>query len=1025
MASLGDMYVTVGAKIAGFEMAMGTVSQRLRLIDRDVNKTFGGFDKIGDKLSTVGQAATIGISLPLAAAGVAVTKLATDFDLGMRKVTSLMGGSTMAVFASLSKEVLQLSRDLGVDAVGATKALYQAISAGVPKENAIDFLRVASVAAIAGVTNTEVAVDALTTIIAAYNLKVTDAKAISDAMFQAVNIGKMTFEQLAAAIGPAAQQAQNLGVSYEELLAATATLSLTSGGASQAVTQIESAMRALLDPSKELKAVFVQLNVASGTDLIKKYGGLEGALQAMRETTHGNAEAFNKLFGRIEGLTGALGLTGDKAAKAAADYEQMKHATDGLGAAQTAMNEINKSTARQFEMALTAIKATAIEMGTALLPAVNSLLQASKPLIAFLTDAVKWFTALPESIQLTVLGFTAAIAIIGPLMMGLGTLISTISQVSAAFMSLAGISGIGAVMPALAQLPGMFSNVAFAVANGLTGALTGGELMLLRFGQAALVAGAAFAGWKLGEWAYANIPGVKALGDAMGDLILKIPGVEYAVLRLSGASAATAGAQAGLALATEKLEAALRRKGITVEHAGLTTEQYADKLRAAAREAGLMGTAHDTERVKIDAMKKQIGATDAQSQLYSKALGEMGKGVKAVGADHIHAAKAVKEFEDGIPVAIIAEYERRLKALKTEIAKSTIETTLAKRAGQDWGAQLDENIDQASALSGELRSTAGREMPAYVAGLGKMSAGHKTVTEDLDFIIWQSKRTWDEAAKRADEAAKKSAESWKRFAENMSRAFSNLGQDLLGVLMGKGSIGEALKQFANDMLSSILDKFLKPATDAIGKFLATTIADLIGGKGFGGIMAGLKEIGSAVGGIFGGAGGAAASTATTVAGGGASVAGGVAGAAGQAAGAGVTAIVGAVSQALTAASSIIGNFQFAHMNTALGRIEESTRYLKIWTGEQSQNMLWCLQTMTERSGYQVTALDALGRFASDQLAWLERIGIAIETPSLAGGVLSPEGMTVTVSNNTFSSRDDIDYLIDRMGQRMREVGQTI
>jgi hypothetical protein len=42
----------------------------------------------------------------------------------------------------------------------------------------------------------------------------------------------------------------------------------------------------------------------------------------------------------------------------------------------------------------------------------------------------------------------------------------------------------------------------------------------------------------------------------------------------------------------------------------------------------------------------------------------------------------------------------------------------------------------------------------------------------------------------------------------------------------------------------------------------------------------------------------------------------------------VTGVVGAVGSVVTAISSVISNFQFAHMNTALGRIEESTRYAK-------------------------------------------------------------------------------------------------
>lgn len=48
----------------------------------------------------------------------------------------------------------------------------------------------------------------------------------------------------------------------------------------------------------------------------------------------------------------------------------------------------------------------------------------------------------------------------------------------------------------------------------------------------------------------------------------------------------------------------------------------------------------------------------------------------------------------------------------------------------------------------------------------------------------------------------------------------------------------------------------------------------------------------------------------------------------------VTSVITAATSVMTAISSIVGNFQFAHMNTALGRIEESTRKSWIVTGEQ-------------------------------------------------------------------------------------------
>ena len=99
--------------------------------------------RMGKALTGVGVAG-------LAAFGFAA-KGAMDFETGMREVSTLTDLSEQQ-FKDLSDQTLELSRTMGIDAIDATRGLYQAISAGVPRENVMEFLQVASQAAIAGVT---------------------------------------------------------------------------------------------------------------------------------------------------------------------------------------------------------------------------------------------------------------------------------------------------------------------------------------------------------------------------------------------------------------------------------------------------------------------------------------------------------------------------------------------------------------------------------------------------------------------------------------------------------------------------------------------------------------------------------------------------------------------------------------------------------------------------------------------------------------------------------------------------------
>jgi TP901 family phage tail tape measure protein len=431
MPSLGDLFVTVGVELGNFKAAMGDVNDSLKRTTREANAASAGWAAAFGKMQSVGLGMSAAITAPLVGLATIATSEFNKFELAIRQVTSLLGNVSEGEFKQLLNATKELAQSLGIDAVKAANALYEAISAGVPKENALDFVRVSSVAAIAGLTDTKVAVDALTTIIAAYGLKASDAKAISDTMFQAVNVGKFQFQDLAAAIGPAAQQANNLGISYTELLAATSTLSLTSGGVSNAVTQIESAMRALLDPSKQMAAALAAIGFNTGSAAVKALG-FEGTLEALRKTNGGNAEAFNALFGRIEGFTAGLGLTGEKAGKAAEDLEKMKHATDGLGASTIAFNEINKTASRELERLQSSAKILGIEIGQELAPATRKVVDSGQFLIQWARDAVKQFGDLPVPIQTTTLVLGGLAAATGPLIVGLGTLGFSIIQITTA-----------------------------------------------------------------------------------------------------------------------------------------------------------------------------------------------------------------------------------------------------------------------------------------------------------------------------------------------------------------------------------------------------------------------------------------------------------------------------------------------------------------------------------------------------------------------------------------------------------------
>ncbi|MDA0064519.1 phage tail tape measure protein [Brachyspira hyodysenteriae] len=88
---------------------------------------------------------------------------------------------------------MAFSKEIGKVPEEVVPALYQSLSAGVPRENVFEFLKTAGEAAIAGVAELKTSVDGLTSVTNAYGTEVLNVNRASDIMFQTVKLGKTDF----------------------------------------------------------------------------------------------------------------------------------------------------------------------------------------------------------------------------------------------------------------------------------------------------------------------------------------------------------------------------------------------------------------------------------------------------------------------------------------------------------------------------------------------------------------------------------------------------------------------------------------------------------------------------------------------------------------------------------------------------------------------------------------------------------------------------------------------------------------
>lgn len=342
-----------------------------------------GMGMAGKSASTAADAIAkgLGVAIPLSAAAAATAVVAfgvdsvksfAEFDKNVRGVNSLLGltgEESKKSFTGMSADIRAFATRMGVDGTQAAKALYDAISAGVPVgKAAFNVLEVATKAAIGGMTDTATATNGLTSVLNAYKLTADQAGKVSDQMFQTVNLGKVTFGELSSTIGKVTPIAAAAGIGFDQVGAAVASMTKQGISAGAATTDLQQIIQAYIKPTTDAADVAKLLGINfNATTLQTK--GLHGALNEAAAAAGGDKEALARLFGSVEALNGVLALTGDNAQGAADD---LKSIAGSSGAAQKAFEELDAGASRSFERMQAKVSDMQLSLGTKLIPVLEN-----------------------------------------------------------------------------------------------------------------------------------------------------------------------------------------------------------------------------------------------------------------------------------------------------------------------------------------------------------------------------------------------------------------------------------------------------------------------------------------------------------------------------------------------------------------------------------------------------------------------------------------------------------------------------
>jgi TP901 family phage tail tape measure protein len=362
----------------------------------DAKNIKGTFDDLGKRTSNLGgQFTDLGskINAALIGAGVAAAGIAAkglfdfmQYERQLNEVFTLLPGLSQAAQAEISKNVKDFSKEFGVLPNQVIPALYQAISAGVPKDNVFEFLRVAQMAAKGGVTSLETAVDGITSVVNAYGSEVLSASQASDYLFTAVKLGKTTFKELSERIFQVAPVASALGIGLDDVSAALAAMTAQGVPTRVAATQLRSLFNELSTAGSKAADVFKEMSGKTFEDFIRAGGNTGQALDIMKEAADKAGVKLQDLFGSVEASGAALALFGNESYTAALD--EMK---DSAGATEEAFKTMDRGLGPLFDRLKANLSVLSIEIGEKLAPYVERLAKFfSEKLLPVLKDVANY-----------------------------------------------------------------------------------------------------------------------------------------------------------------------------------------------------------------------------------------------------------------------------------------------------------------------------------------------------------------------------------------------------------------------------------------------------------------------------------------------------------------------------------------------------------------------------------------------------------------------------------------------------------
>ncbi|WP_228485601.1 phage tail tape measure protein [Thermaerobacillus caldiproteolyticus] len=431
------------------ENELQQTSAKLDKLSQDVNQNTTVWDKMRAKLNEVGQrlqdvgsrmqSVGQGIAMTFGAASAAIggalgfaVKKSMDFEAQLDRVGAV-AGATPAEIKKLEKAALDLGASTSKSATEVAQGMEIMAAMGYNTNQILAAMPGIIAAAEASGEDMALVTDTVSSALNAFGLEASEASRVADVLAQAANDSAAGIQDMQYTFKYAAPVAKSLGISLEQLAAATEIMSNSGIRGEQAGTTLRAALIRLSDPPKEAAGALAELGVKI-TDSQGKMRPFGDIIAQLSEKTKNmsNAQklaALSTIFG-TEAASGMLTVIEAGPQKLDALTKSLQNSG---GASQEAAKKMKDNLKGSLEELQGAFETAQITIGNALAPAIQKVAEVLQGLINWfnqLSPATQKFIAIGAAVTAVLTGIVAAIgvvlAVIGGAVSGLGAIASAL-----------------------------------------------------------------------------------------------------------------------------------------------------------------------------------------------------------------------------------------------------------------------------------------------------------------------------------------------------------------------------------------------------------------------------------------------------------------------------------------------------------------------------------------------------------------------------------------------------------------------